>query len=536
MKTYKLLILSILSGFILHLAWTNWCPGYVIFIGFIPLLMVEQDISQNKVSALKMYKYSIIAFLTWNILSTWWIFNASFAGMLVAFIVNTFLFSGVFQLFHLFKKRTNPLTGYFGLIVFWMAFEYFYLNAEISWTWLNLGNAFAKNIKAIQWYEYTGTLGGTLWILLINLLLFNILNLIKRHTPKPLIWKNTVLTLIIILIPITISMVIFNRYTEKSNPVNVVVIQPNIDPYEKFVSLSNMEQTIDLLNIAGSYVDENTDYVVCPETAVTSYSNISSLDTNDLYVKNIRRFLVQYPKMKFIVGFTLRKNYKPGEKISETAQKYHNSAYFYDTYNSALQIDSSRHVQYYHKSQLVVGVEKMPYPGLLKFLEKIMLKLGGTFRSHGIQKERNNLISPDGKMSIAPVICWENVFGEYVTDFTKKGAQLIFVITNEGWWGNTQSHRQLNHLSQIRAIENRRSIVRSANTGTSSIINQKGELITTLGWWKKGALKGTINANDRLTFYVLHGDYLGKTSMFFSLLCLLYFIVSIFTLPKKVKS
>jgi len=524
MKNKTLILLSLLGAFILHLAWTNWCPGFIIFFGFVPLLYIEQYIAKNKLSSITLYKYSIITFLVWNLLSTWWILFASFPGMLVAVLINTFLFSGVFQIFHLFKKNTNPGTGYFGLVVFWIAFEYFYLNAEISWTWLNLGNAFAKNIKAIQWYEYTGVLGGSLWILIVNLLILRILNLIINKSANNLIIKNIVFTLLIIFVPIILSLIRFYQYNEKEKPVNVVTVQPNVDPYEKFVSLSNFEQTIDLINIAQPYVDENTDYVVCPETAITSYTEISTLNTNR-YVRMIKEFVKNYPQSKFIVGFTLKKTYIPGEKLSPTAQQ-NSIGLYYDTYNSALQIDTTDNIQIYHKSQLVVGVEKMPYPRILKFLKKIMVYLGGTFRSHGTQEERENLVSPDKEMSVAPVICWENVFGEYVSDYVKKGARLIFVITNEGWWGNTQGHRQLNHYSRLRAIENRRSVVRSANTGISSVINQKGEIIETLGWWKKGAIKGTVNANDTMTFYTLHGDYLGRTALFFSLLCLLLFIAT----------
>jgi len=522
-KNKQLYLLSLLSAFLLHLAWTSWFPGYIVLIGFIPLLMIEQQIYNNRMPAIQMYKYSVITFFIWNALDTWWLMNASFAGMLVAFLVNTFLFSGVFQLFHLFKRTTNPKTGYVGLLAFWLGFEYFYLNAEISWTWLNLGNAFAKNIKAIQWYEYTGTLGGTFWVLLVNIMLFNLIDLYKNKINKKLIVKNAILTGIVVFVPIIISLVIFHNYKEEKNPINVVAVQPNVDPYEKFIALSNREQTLDLIKTAQKYVDQNTDYVVCPETSITSYSDIDYLHRNT-YIKIIREYLIHFPDMEFIVGFTLKKNYFKKEDITPTAKKYVNSETYFDTYNSAVQIDTSQNIQLYHKSQLVVGVEKMPYPKALKFLQKLMVHLGGTFRSHAIQEERSNLVSLKG-VSVAPVICYENIFGEFVSDFIKKDARVIFVITNEGWWGDTQGHRYLNHLSRLRAIENRRSVVRSANTGTSSFINQRGELIQTLGWWKKGALKGNVNLNDKLTFYTVHGDYIGKIALYFSLLCVLFWIV-----------
>jgi apolipoprotein N-acyltransferase len=112
-----------------------------------------------------------------------------------------------------------------------------------------------------------------------------------------------------------------------------------------------------------------------------------------------------------------------------------------------------------------------------------------------------------------------------VTDYVKKGANLIFVITNDGWWGDTPGYHQHNAYSCIRAIETRRSIARSANTGISSLINQRGEVLQELGWWQRGAIKGILNANERLTFYVMNGDYIGRTAGFFALLIALLYIV-----------
>jgi len=155
--------------------------------------------------------------------------------------------------------------------------------------------------------------------------------------------------------------------------------------------------------------------------------------------------------------------------------------------------------------------------------------LGGTFRSHGTQKERDVFSSSNNVVKAAPVICWESVFGEYVGDYIKKGANIIFVITNDGWWGNTPGHRQHNSISSIRAIETRRSIARSANTGISCFINQRGEVLQSLTWWKRGALIGTLNLNNRITFYSRHGDYIARTAFYLALFFLGGVLVKIFT-------
>jgi apolipoprotein N-acyltransferase len=125
---------------------------------------------------------------------------------------------------------------------------------------------------------------------------------------------------------------------------------------------------------------------------------------------------------------------------------------------------------------------------------------------------------------VATVICYESVYGEFVTGYVKKGANLIFVLTNDGWWGDTPGYHQHNAFSSIRAIETRRSVARSANTGISSFINQRGEVLQKLSWWQRGAIKDTINANDSITFYVKYGDYIGRVARFFSLLVVLLLV------------
>ena len=132
--------------------------------------------------------------------------------------------------------------------------------------------------------------------------------------------------------------------------------------------------------------------------------------------------------------------------------------------------------------------------------------------------------SPGNPYKPAPIICYESIYSNYATEYVRNGANLFTIITNDGWWGDTPGYHQHASFSSLRAIETRRSVARSANTGISSLINQRGEVMQELGWWKKGALKGTLNANDELTYYVRNGDYIGRTACFFSVLVVLIYI------------
>jgi len=534
MKRSQLFLLAIISSVLLSLPWYQQFSGLLLSIAFVPLLIIEDHLFQNrqKNKSIVFYGYAALTIGIWNILTTYWVYNAALAGVIAAVLVNTFVLTTTIWLAHVTKRKTNEKFGNFAILVYWIAFEFMYLNAEISWPWLNLGNGLAKDIKLIQWYEYTGTLGGTLWILILNLLVFCIINqYLKLKTVRSII-PSLILVFIIFITPIIISIFIFKNYDEKGKEYNIAVIQPNIDPYtDKFSGMTHFEQLNIILHLADSITDENTDYVIGPETALDNYIWINTLKEN-YTIQTIGDFVKERPRVNFVIGMDVYYEYAPGEKLSSTVRKFRDSDMYYDVYNSSVQIDTTFKLPTYHKSKLVVGVEKMPYPKLFKLLESVILDLGGTTGSRGTQEFRGTFKHTTDETRVAPVICYESIYGEYVTDYIKNGANFIFVITNDGWWGNTPGHKQHLNYSQLRAIETRRSVARSANTGISAFINQRGEILNKTDWWVRDVIKNSIKANTEITFYVRYGDYIGRIASFFAILALLYTLVQ-FIINKK---
>ncbi len=526
MSFRKRIILSVFSGLLLTPAWFEWGHGLILLVALIPLLFIEDYLSENKTvyRSGTFFLYSSLAFLVWNTATTWWIFNATAVGVVLAIFINTLMWSIVMWLSHVVKRRMGMQLGYFSLILFWITWEYFYHNAEISWPWLSLGNGFAYNIRVIQWYEYTGILGGSLWVLVINILIYNLIKGYLNELPLRRLVAQMIVIVALIIGPVMYSLLRFYNYEETVDPVKVVVIQPNIDPYRKFISIPSVEQTQVQLTEAAKVADPLVDYFVAPETSINNNIWLHNLeDVPDIQM--IREFLKQYPRAAYIPGIQCFKIYMPGDETTDNARDYPGTDMKYESFNAAIQIDSTDRVPVYFKSRLVVGVEKMPYAKYLKFLENLTLKLGGTFRGWGTQKDRGVFFSAGDSVGVGPIICYESVYGEFVTGYVKNGANLLFVVTNDGWWGDTPGYHQHASLSSLRAIETRRSIARSANTGISSLINQRGEVLQQLGWWQRGALKGTLNANDKLTFYVKNGDYIGRAAAFFSALIILLFFV-----------
>lgn len=517
----KNISLVLLSALALMPGWFEWGTGLILFVAFIPLLLLMENLSGRKQAGSRMFLLSSLTFLIWNIGTTWWLKNASFAGLLAALFLTTFFMSIPMWLAFKARQMFGRNTGLFAFVVFWLAFEFAYMHGEISWPWLTLGHGFAYEVKYIQWYEFTGVFGGSLWVLLGNVLLFRAF--INKEKIIYFDKRKAIVAFSVVLVPLIISLVQYFTYKELENPRKVVVVQPNMDPYLKFNDIPPIEHATIQLEEAKILTDSTVDFIVTPETSLLGNFWIGQFElVEDIHL--IRELLNQYPDCNYVAGIVCRKMYTPQDVAPSSARPYGRPGYSYDYYNSAILVDTTSEIQIYHKSQLVTGIEKMPYTQQLRFLEKLMVNLGGTFRSNAIQEERDVLRAINDTILVAPVICWESVFGDYVTDYIKKGAHYIFVITNDGWWGDTPGHRQHNSLSSIRAIETRRSIARSANTGISSFINQRGDIQQKISWWKRGAIVDEINANDKITFYVKYGDYIGRTAFWTGILMVLSLI------------
>ncbi len=169
----------------------------------------------------------------------------------------------------------------------------------------------------------------------------------------------------------------------------------------------------------------------------------------------------------------------------------------------------------------VVPVEKMPFPRLLNPLSEIAFDLGGTVGGLGKDEIRKTFVRCGDSLKVAPLICYESIYGEFCTGFVQNGAELIIIITNDGWWGETPGYRQHLSFASLRAIELRKSIARSANTGVSCFVNQRGDIQQATKYGVPAVIKQDINANSELTFYAIYGDYIGRLSMFVAALLLL---------------
>lgn len=515
---------ALLTPFLLWLAWPDIGFTPLLFIAFLPILWLEHSLVGERKAAQKLFLYSWLSFGLWNLLCTWWLVNAHWSAVATTVIVNGGLMALVMGTFRFVKSKMGAQRGYISLPFLWVSLEVLHQDWDLSFPWLNLGNGMATRVEWIQWYEYVGAMGGTLWIWGVNLLLFWALQLfLKTKLYKPLLYRSVSIILLAIILPISLSYMRYLSYQEKGDKVDVVVIQPNIDTYIEKNILSDTEQVNKFLKLAQPKLDQQVDFLVGPEVLLPDgiyQDQIASAEA----ITILQNTIAQYPGLHILVGATTLQYYPEGSQTS-TARPFTRTEGYYDVYNTALFLNADE-IELYHKSKLVAGVEMMPFANILKpTLGNLIENMGGTSGGLATQSQRAVFTSTNGKFKVTPLICWESDFGEYVTTAVRKGANLLMIITNDDWWGNTPGHIQHLHYARLRAIENRRSIARSANTGISCFINQRGDIIQPTSYKEEAALRATVHANNELTYYSRVGDFVGRLSLFLAGFLLLFALV-----------
>jgi apolipoprotein N-acyltransferase len=531
---YKNYLLSILTGLLLAISWPTYGFPLFLFIAFVPLLIVEKSLRSQSLKHNNLHTFfnTYLAFFIWNVITTWWIWNSTSIGAIFALVVNSLIMTLVFQLYHVIAKRKPRRFSLLFLVALWIGFEKFHLNWDFSWPWLNLGNAFSDYPQWIQWYEYTGVFGGSLWIWIVNIVLFLAVDNYIKNKNKKQLSRSTLLAISIVVLGSYLSIYQYHTYIEKGEKLTAIVIQPNTDPYSEKYHQSNEIIAENILNQTQEKIDEKVDFVLAPETVFSNYVTLKQFYRSETFFR-LNDFYSNYPNTSFITGIDLYKTYKNSIPRSKTANtSINDKSIWYETYNAALLLAYNQTPQRYNKSKLVVGVEHFPFRSILKpLLGDVMIDLGGTISTLTPQKEVSVFKHQTKSFIAAPVICYESIYGEFMGQYVKKGANFFAIITNDSWWGETQGHKQLLSYARLRAIEHRRAIARSANSGISSFINQKGDIIKTLPYLTKGSLKGTILANNKITFYSQNGDIIARVAQF---VAVLFFIIGLFV-KKKVE-
>lgn len=479
-------------------------------------------------------RWHYLCFVLWNAATTFWVCNATVGGGIFAVLANALQMSLIFGLFRWSRKWLSGPIPYIFLAFVWIAWERWYLTeAQISWPWLVLGNAFARTTGWIQWYEFTGTLGGSLLVWAANLSVFGILESLAagRWNAFNIKAKSAALagTLSLFVAPPVISL--FLKPESPAESLDVVIAQPNIDPYNKFGGMTQEEQNELLLSQFVSIPDSGAVLLVAPETFTGDVvtNNPSASPT----VRRFTSFLRSHPDANLLVGASSRTYMERTLRPSHTARPAGRGRWM-ESHNSALMLDAFSPPELFHKSKLVVATEMTPYPAVFckidDWLGGVMGRCVGQEQTVPLHFDEYARSSDSTFFAVRSIpvgcaVCYESVYGEYCTRYVRNGAKVLAVITNDAWWGDTPGYVQHLSYSCLRAIETRRWIARSANTGISAIIDPSGKVISHTSWWQPEVLRGKVGLSDEETFFVRNGDFVGRLSTLMAALILLAALV-----------
>ncbi len=508
------LIAVAISVILLSTGWLS-LSGLPLLVALVPLLWISASAEDSRKGWWSTFRYSLLTFVLWNAATVWWIWNATPAGPIAATIFSSALSLIAFMSFHTLSRKTTKAKAYTLLISLWIALEFWYTATEdFSWPWLLLGNGFSSDIWAIQWYEYTGLFGGSLWVLLSNVLIFEAWQ--QRSRAK------VIAAAVVVFLPLALSLAIYWSYEEPQDQgeICVTVVQPNIhferkDQKRPTPHMRN-ENLVELVSEAPS----ESDFIVMPECAIATYIYIGD-EGGSLVEKYLRQAIARNDSDAAVVSGVSTVKYYDRASDSPTARIQ--GEIYYDVFNTALYLPQQKSPQLHHKSKLVIGTENIPFVKFVRSLSKFIIPLEGNLGQLGRGTEQT--VFEDPKATVGAAICYEALYGDYYGEFVRNGAEAMFVISNDCWWDNTPGYRHLFSMSALRAVEHRRAIARSANTGISGFISQRGDSLETMGWDERGVLTAQLPLNSQLTVYTRYGDYVARLAVLMALLTLLDFMV-----------
>ena len=273
-----------------------------------------------------------------------------------------------------------------------------------------------------------------------------------------------------------------------------------------------MENLVELLH----EIPRDVEVVALPETALPEHLQDNAPE-NGWSVKILQDATDSlYNHAMIIAGASTVKYYAPQEPRTQTA-RIARGGYYYDVYNSAVALNHTKGHNVHHKMRLVIGVETMPTFNILNGF----IDLGGITGQLGRNDKATVFDHKD--VVVGPAICYEGLYGDSFARFVREGAEVMTVLSNDGWWGNTAGHKRLFDFCRLRAIECRRAIARSANTGVSGFITSRGDVVERLTWQERGVLVDNVECRNDKTIYVKYGDWVGRMAFLLTFLSVMYF-------------
>ncbi|MEX2117059.1 MAG: apolipoprotein N-acyltransferase [Bacteroidota bacterium] len=518
------LLLAISSGVLLGFAFPP-SPFYSFaYLGLVPFLFLLVRLE----TVGSVLRYSYLSMGVFHLITLYWVGGFThlrdpylmISGGLLLVIHPMFYWLPILGGFVILRRwGEKAFLAAFPLL--WVGFEFSHSLGEFSYPWLTLGNSQAYDTNRIQMVEFTSVYGLSMLILVFNVLSFVVIRNLTNRTWTPLARRSVTtisLLAVLYLLPLIYGVMRKESFAVSSGKtVKVGIVQPNIDPFEKwgegFESKweSYARQLSILYEETRRLSADSLDVVFWPETAIPFY--ILLPQNAEFY--NQLKHEVDLGGTPVFTGVP-DGVYLDSAHATPTAKWIPQAGMFFEGYNAATLFKPYEGIgPVYHKVNLVPFAERVPYAETMTFLiEAVRWSVGLGSWGKGTERVVFSLPTRSADTVLfSGMICYELIFPGYVRQLVEEGAEFLVVVSNDSWWGNTSGARQLSATTVLRAVETRRWIVRCANGGISGIIDPSGRMVQETEMFESATVSGMVQAEQGKTFYVRHGDILGWGSL-----------------------
>lgn len=528
---------SILSGLLFGLSY----PAYpyvrlevLAWVWMVPLLLALKQVQSLPRFLCRVYLATFVA----CVFGMSWLMTSTVPGTLLLFFVGAAVLTVPFVGLYFVRRSLGWRAALWSAPVMWTAGEWLYHQSEGSFGWLAMGVTQSNMTWLVQYVDLTGVWGITFWLVLFNVLLVRAIEdwqILKGHIEAGQVAKRFLIRRLaftcagMILFPLAYSAYVFAKGADAQSPdageVSILLVQPNVDPWQRMddrATAKTLTKTVLLTNSALG--ETKPDLIIWPEGAVPYFFNYEK-SVKDSVSRMVSNW--DTPLLTGIKDARIENNASDGSTPLSPGDKGA------EIFNAALLVAPQpkqpgqrvnvRYSDIYHKRVLMPFVEHVPFVESLPFLSHLATDLGtGQNLSSGSQATVFSFTGTRGQsVTIAPAICYEQLYPAKMAEFVRNGAEMLAVISNEGWFSNSHGQYQLAAFSKLRAIETRRTIARSANTGLTCFIDPMGRIYDEAPWWSPQTVTGKARLSKQMSLYVLYTDAFPKTCAWLSLAVIL---------------
>ncbi len=403
-----------------------------------------------------------------------------------------------------------PKKAYLVQTVIWVSYEYLKTSGFLGYSYGNMGYSQFLFLPLIQVVSITGVWGVSFLVVFPSALIGNALkdgfkgfkSLVVRIKIPGVVY------LVVFLLVIIYGFVSRVDYSD-SKRWKTALIQQNVDPWKGGQRPYERSLNI-LLRLSREATKEKPDIIIWSET-----SFVPAIDWHTRYRTDIDKYLL----VKRLVDYLKKQNipYVIGNDDGQLAKNERGEDIRVD-YNATVLFDKGKIIKTYRKLHLVPFTEYFPYKKLFPRVYEWLVNADTHFWKEG---DEYTVFETDGIRFSTP-ICFEDTFGDLCRGFVRNGADVLVNMTNDSWSFSVTAEMQHMSIAVFRAIENRRTVVRSTNGGITCSIDPNGKIIDMLEPFIEGYLVTTVPVfTGKNTLYTELGDWFALLSLALSVILLL---------------